>query len=55
MIKVDMAHEHDYKMKNYLLWITPSKEQVEVVRTKGGYAKWSKENSTLIINIISQQ
>lgn len=53
MIKVDMAHEPDYKIKQYLLWITPSNDQLEVIRLQGGYAKLSKEKSTLIFNIIS--
>lgn len=54
MIKVDMAHEPDYTMKNYLFWLTPSKDQLEVIRIQGGYAKLSKEKSSLILTIISR-
>lgn len=52
MIKVDMAHEPDFKTKQYLLWRTPSNDQFEVIQIQGGYAKLSKEKSTLIFTIL---
>ena len=52
-VKWEMIHEPDYKIKNFLFWIAPSNDQLEVIQLQGGYAKLSKEKSTLIFNIIS--
>ncbi|WP_274307450.1 hypothetical protein [Solibacillus daqui] len=64
--KVQMEHPADYrfifeyknpnieaKVASYNLWISPNNDIVEIVMEEDAYAKLSKENSSILIKILT--
>ncbi len=41
------------EIETFLVWVTPTKDRLEVVRDKGGYAKLTKENSDVLFEILT--
>ncbi|ATP40768.1 hypothetical protein CSE16_12305 [Solibacillus sp. R5-41] len=66
--KVQMEHPADYrfifqyknpnieaKAASYNLWISPNNDIVEIVMEEDAYAKLSKENSSILIKILTRE
>lgn len=62
--EVQIAQPPDYKfsfMNNgsgeeieaFLVWVTPKKDRLEVIRVSGGYAKLSKKNSDVLVKFLT--
>jgi hypothetical protein len=43
----------DEEIETFLIWVTPNKDRLEVVRDKGGYAKLTKANSDRLFEILT--
>jgi hypothetical protein len=62
--KVEMAQPPHYKfsfmnkgsgeeIETFLVWVTPKKDRLEVIRVSGGYAKLTKKNSDVLFEVLT--
>ena len=63
-VEVQMAQPPHYKfslinkasgeeIETFLVWVTPNKDRLEMVRVKGGYAKLTKKNSDGLFEVLT--